>query len=397
MDFQLIREHEQSPRLIVIKVIGVGGGGSNAVDRSIECGLEGVEFIAVNTDIQVLNQSRAQVKVGIGAKLTSGLGAGGDPDKGEKAALEDREKIAEAVRGADMVFITAGMGGGTGTGAAPVIAQVARECGALTVAVVTKPFNFEGRYKMRLAEDGIARMRGAVDSLIVIQNQKLLSLVDKKTPVKEAFARADDILRQGIQSISELILKPGLINMDFADVKNTMYEQGDSLMGVGTASGDKRAEEAALQAVENPLLEDITIVGAQRILVNISGDDSLALSEIEEVVRIITEKADPDARIKAGAVLNNELGDNLQVTVIATGFRTNIVTIETAASVNNSAQVRDVLSYDEWNSVTNRSSRAKPDYLAHRNYQEENLDVPTIYRFPIDETDAGMELKVKAE
>jgi len=395
MDFQLVKEHEHSPRFIVIKVIGVGGGGSNAVDRSIECGLEGVEFIAINTDIQVLNQSRAKVKIGIGTKLTCGLGAGGDPEKGEKAALEDREKIAEAVKGADMVFITAGMGGGTGTGAAPIIAQVARESGALTVAVVTKPFNFEGRYKMRLAEEGIARMRGAVDSLIVIQNQKLLSLVDKRTPVKEAFARADDILRQGIQSISDLILKPGLINMDFADVKNTMYEQGDSLMGVGTASGDKRAEEAALQAVENPLLEDITIVGAQRVLVNISGDESLALSEIEEVVRVITEKADPDARIKAGAVVNNELGDKLQVTVIATGFRTNIVTMETVTSASNPPQGKDVLTIDEWNNVTNRSSRTKPDYLVHRNYQEENLDVPTIYRFPAEDT--GIELKEKTQ
>jgi cell division protein FtsZ len=329
--------------------------------------------------------------------LTSGLGAGGDPEIGEKAAMEDREKIANAIKGADMVFIAAGMGGGTGTGAAPVIAQVARELGALTVAVVTKPFKFEGRYKMRLAEEGIAKMRGAVDSLIVIQNQKLLSMVDKKTPIKEAFAKADDILRQGIQSISDLILKPGLINLDFADIRNTMFEQGDALMGVGTASGEKRAEEAALQAVDNPLLEDITIVGAQRVLVNISGSESLSLSEIEEVVKIITEKADPDAQIKAGAVVNEELGDKLQVTVIATGFKTNILGLESVVLVNNPAQVRDVVTSDEWNSFVNRSSRSKPDYLAHRNYQDENLDVPTVYRFPVDETNTGTEAKEKAE
>jgi cell division protein FtsZ len=395
MDFQLIREHERSPRSIIIKVMGVGGGGSNGVDRSIVCGLIGIEFIAVNTDIQFLNQSMAEIKIDIGAKLTSGLGAGGDPGIGERAAMEDREKIAQAVKGADMVFIAAGMGGGTGTGAAPVIAQIARECGALTVAVVTKPFKFEGRYKMRLAEEGIAKMRAAVDSLIVIQNQKLLSMVDKKTPIKETFAKADDILRQGIQSISDLILKPGLINLDFADVRNTMFEQGDALMGVGTASGEKRAEEAALQAVENPLLEDITIVGAQHVLVNISGSESLSLSEIEEVVKIITEKTDPDAQIKAGAVVNAELGDRLQVTVIATGFKTNVLGLDSAVSVNNPAQVRDVVSTDEWNSFVNRSSRTKPDYLAHRNYQDENLDVPTVYRFPVNETDIGAEEKAE--
>jgi len=396
MDLQLITGNERSPRSIVIKVIGVGGGGSNGVDRSIVCGLEGIEFIAANTDVQFLNQSMAKNKIDIGSKLTSGLGAGGDPGIGEKAALEDREKIANALKGADMVFIAAGMGGGTGTGAAPVIAQVARECGALTVAVVTKPFKFEGRYKMRLAEEGIAKMRGVVDSLIVIQNQKLLSMVDKKTPIKETFAKADDILRLGIQSISDLILRPGLINLDFADVRNTMFEQGDALMGVGTASGEKRAEEAALKAVENPLLDDITIVGAQRVLVNISGSDSLSLSEIEEVVKIITEKADPDAQIKSGAVINAELEDELQVTVIATGFKTNVLSLDSTAS-SNPAQVRDVLTSDEWNSFVNRSFRPKPDYLAHRNYQDENLDVPTVYRFPVEDTDTGTELKEKAE
>jgi cell division protein FtsZ len=396
MDIQVIREQDHSPRLIGIKVIGVGGGGSNAVDRSIVCGLEGIEFIVTNTDVQVLKQNKAEVKIAIGTKSTLGLGAGGDPEIGQKAAMEDRDKIAEAVKGADMVFITAGMGGGTGTGAAPVIAQIARESGALTVAIVTKPFKFEGRRKMELAEAGIAQMKEAVDSLIVIQNQKLLSMVDKKTPVKEAFARADDILRKGIQSISDLILKPGLINLDFADVRNTMFGQGDALMGVGTASGEKRAEEAALKAIENPLLDDIAIVGAQHILINISGGESLSLSEIEEVVNIITEKADPNVHIKTGTVVNEELGDEIQVTVIATGFRTNIITLDSAESENNSGRVQDTVSTEEWKNLVNRSSKAKTTCLVQRNYQEENLDVPTIYRFPF-EADIDTGVKEKAE
>jgi cell division protein FtsZ len=379
MDIQVIKEQEQSPRLIAIKVIGVGGGGSNAVDHSIVCGMEGIEFIVTNTDVQVLKQNRAEVKLAIGTKSTSGLGAGGDPELGQKAALEDREKIAEAVKGADMVFITAGMGGGTGTGAAPVIAQIARESGALTVAIVTKPFKFEGRRKMELAEEGIAQMKEAVDSLIVIQNQKLLSMVDKKNPVKKTFAVADEILRKGIQSISDLILKPGLINLDFADVRNTMLGQGDALMGVGTASGEKRAEEAALQAINNPLLDDIAIVGAQRILINISGGDSLSLSEIEEVVGIITEKADHNAYIKTGTVVNEELGDEIQVTVIATGFMNNIITLDSAGQPANSGKAQETVSSEEWKNIVNRSSsKAKSTCLVQRNYQEENLDVPTI-------------------
>jgi len=384
LNIQVIEE-QQGPRSTIIKVIGVGGGGSNAVNRMIECGLEGVDFITVNTDLQALNQSRAEVKIPIGSKLTSGLGAGGEPEIGEKAALEDRETLANLFRGVDMVFVTAGMGGGTGTGAAPVISQVARECGALTVAVVTKPFNFEGRYKMRLAEDGIARMRESVDSLIVIQNQQLLSLVDKKTPVTEAFARADDILRQGIQGISDLILKVGIINMDFADVKKIMHGQGDALMGIGVASGDNRVQDAALRAVENPLLEDTTIVGAQRILVNVSGNETLALSEIEEVVEIITERADPEAQIKVGAVRNYDLGEKIQVTVIATGFSPRILTMDQSSAAD-SVKNNETVSPDEWSSFTNRSSRVRNDYLAHRNYQNEDLDVPTVMRFPFEET-----------
>jgi cell division protein FtsZ len=300
---------------------------------------------------------------------------------GEKAALEDRDLIANTLKGADMVFVTAGMGGGTGTGAAPVIAQVARECGALTVGVVTKPFNFEGRYKMRLAEEGIAKMREAVDTLIVIQNQQLLSLVEKRTPIRDAFRMADDILRQGVQGISELILDTGDWNVDFADVKQTMHGQGDALMGVGIATGENRAQDAAFKAMENPLLEDTTIEGARRILVCVSGGESLALTEFEDVQKTVTEKADDDVQIISGAVIKSELGEKLQVTLIATGFQPKTIMIEPKAGTEIN-QLRDVVGLEEWNSFTSRSSRSKIDYLAHRNYKEEDLDVPTVMRFP---------------
>jgi cell division protein FtsZ len=309
--------------------------------------------------------------------------------------MEDRDLIANTLKGADMVFVTAGMGGGTGTGAAPVIAQVARECGALTVGVVTKPFNFEGRYKMRLAEEGIAKMREAVDTLIVIQNQQLLSIIEKRTPIPKAFLMADDILRQGVQGISDLILEAGDWNVDFADVKQTMYGQGDALMGVGIAFGDNRAQEAALKAVENPLLEDTTIVGARRILVCISGGENFALSEMEDVVELIAEKADPEVQIIPGVVIKQEMGDKLQVTVIATGFQSK--TIEMEISNNNSIlnQNKDVVGLEEWNSFTSRSSRSsRIDYLAHRNYKNEDLDVPTVMRFPVEQLEIE---KKKAE
>jgi cell division protein FtsZ len=395
LNIQVFNEAERGPRSTIIKVIGVGGGGSNAVNRMIECGVEGVEFITVNTDLQVLNHSLAETRIPIGSKLTSGLGAGGMPEIGEKAALEDREQLAGLIKGADMVFITAGMGGGTGTGAAPVICQIAHECGALTVSIVTKPFNFEGRYKTRLAEEGIGKIREFTDSLIVVQNQKILPLIDKKMPYNEAFAKADDILRQGIQGISELILKTGFMNVDFADVKNIMNGQGDALMGIGIASGDNRVQDAALRAVENPLLEDTTIIGARRILVNISSDDTLAMSEIEEVMEIITEKADPEAHIKFGTVSNPDLGDRLQVTVIATGFKPkNIISME---SESDSKKSQDTVSAEEFDSFTRTSSRTSVPFLAHRNYQNEDLDVPTIKRFPLGMTNVFDKLLEKAE
>ena len=389
MNIQLLEEcGEKGPRSTKIKVIGAGGGGSNAVNRMIESGLEGVEFIAANTDLQALNKSKAEIKLSIGSKLTAGLGAGGVPDVGEKAALEDRDLIANTLKGADMVFVTAGMGGGTGTGSAPVIAQVARECGALTVGVVTKPFNFEGRYKMRLAEEGIAKMREAVDTLIVIQNQQLLSLVEKRTPIKEAFLMADDILRQGVQGISDLILETGEMNVDFADVRQTMYGQGDALMGVGIASGDNRALEAALRAVENPLLEDTTIEGAKRILVCVSGGESFALTELEDIAELVAEKADPEVQLISGAVVKSELGEKLQVTVIATGFQPKAIQMESTGGRGLNQQ-RDVVGLEEWNNITARSSRCRVYFLAHRNYKEDDLDVPTIMRFPEKEKIEG--------
>jgi cell division protein FtsZ len=383
MNVQVIEEKFSGPRSTVIKVIGAGGGGSNAVNRMIECGLRGVEFIAANTDLQALNQNHAEIKLAIGSKLTAGLGAGGKPEIGEKAALEDREKIAEVLKGADMVFVTAGMGGGTGTGAAPVIAQIARECGALTVGVVTKPFGFEGRFKMRLAEEGTARMREAVDSLIVIQNQQLLALVEKKTPIKDAFLKADDILRQGVQGISDLILNVGIWNVDFADVKSTMYGQGDALMGIGISDGDRRTEEAALRAMENPLLEDITIEGAQRILVNVSGGDTFAISEMDEVVAIIAEKADPEVQIIPGAVYDPELGNKLKVTLIATGFKPKTIQMAGVSGLTAAAEKsseKEVISIEEWDRISTGGARTRAGGLSPRNYSQDDLDVPAVLR-----------------
>ncbi len=318
MNFEVMHQKEICPT--VIKVVGTGGGGSNAVNRMMACGLQNVDFIVANTDQQALNYSNAPIKLAIGSKLTGGLGAGGKPEIGEKAAIEDTEAIANAIRGADMVFVTAGMGGGTGTGAVPVIAQIAREQGALTVGVVTKPFDFEGKVKLRLAEEGIEKLRKSVDTLIVIPNQHLLKLVDRRTPIKQAFIMADDVLRQAVQGISDLITIPGIINIDFADVKTTMEGQGDAIMGIGTGEGDNRAVDAATNAINNPLLEDSHIEGANHILINVTGSDDLTLIEIEEIVKIVTANADPDALIIYGTATDTSMGDRISVTVIATGF-----------------------------------------------------------------------------
>lgn len=302
-----------------IKVIGCGGGGSNAVNRMIAGGVQGVEFITVNTDAQALHMSSADSKLQIGEKLTRGLGAGANPEVGKKAAEESREMIENALRGADMVFVTAGMGGGTGTGAAPVIAEIAKELGALTVGVVTRPFSFEGRKRSMQADAGIAALKEKVDTLIVIPNDRLLEIVDKNTPMLEAFREADNVLRQGVQGISDLIAVPGLINLDFADVKTIMTERGSALMGIGVASGENRAAEAARRAISSPLLET-SIEGARGVLMNITGGTNLSLYEVNEAADIVSSAADPDVNMIFGAVINEDLKNEIIVTVIATGF-----------------------------------------------------------------------------
>ena len=326
MDYQVMQQNELLPvSPTVIKVIGAGGGGSNAVNRMLECNIQYVDFIVANTDVQALNYSKAPMKLAIGSKLTGGLGAGGKPDVGEKAAMEDTEIIANAVRGAHMVFITAGMGGGTGTGSAPVIAKIARDQGALTVGVVTKPFAFEGRAKMRTAEAGIEKLRQNVDTLVVIPNQHLLNMVDSKQTIKDAFVMADDVLRRAVQGIADIITKNGLVNIDFADVRSTMAGQGDALMGVGTGSGENRAVDAATNAINNPLLEDSHIEGATRILVNIYAAEMPSTVEINDIMEIVTANAHPDVDTIHGITVDETdeaMKDKIAVTVIATGFPT---------------------------------------------------------------------------
>ncbi|MGD0833390.1 MAG: cell division protein FtsZ [Candidatus Dormibacteria bacterium] len=313
-----------------IRVVGVGGGGSNAVNRMIRSNLKGVEFIAVNTDHQALQQSGAHKKIRIGGKLTRGLGAGGDPQKGLQAAEESREELTKALADSDMVFITAGMGGGTGTGGAPVVAEIAKESGALTIGVVTKPFRFEGLRRQRAAEEGIANMQDRVDTLITIPNERLMQVVDKKTPITEAFKVADDVLRQGVQGISDLIVFPGLINLDFADVKTIMSGQGAALMGIGFGTGDTRAADAARDAVASPLLET-TIAGAKGILLNITGGPDLTLYEVNEAAQLVSESADPDAHIIFGTVIDDSMKGEVKITVIATGFTGHIDVLGTLA------------------------------------------------------------------
>jgi cell division protein FtsZ len=302
-----------------IKVIGVGGGGSNAVNRMIQAGVKGVDFIAVNTDAQALVHSEAPTRIRIGDKLTKGLGSGGNPETGRRAADESSEELFEVLKGADMVFITAGMGGGTGTGASPVIAQISREVGALTVGVVTKPFTFEGSRRRLAADEGIGGLREQVDTLITIPNDRLLQISDKKTTLSEAFRIADDVLRQGIQGISDLITEPGLINLDFADVKSIMQLAGSALMAIGRGTGDTRCIDAARQAIESPLLE-ISIEGAKGVLFNITGGPELGMLEVHEAASVIQQAADPEANIIFGAVIDEEMGNDVKITLIATGF-----------------------------------------------------------------------------
>ena len=305
-----------------IKVIGVGGAGNNAVNRMVDSGIEGVEFVTVNTDRQALLLSKAGTKIQIGEKITRGLGAGANPDIGAQAAEESKSEISEAIKGADMVFVTAGMGGGTGTGAAPIVASIAKEMGILTIAVVTKPFTFEGKKRLTQAERGIESLKGKVDTLVVIPNDKLLQIIDRKTSIVEAFKMADDVLRQGVQGISDLIKVPGLVNLDFADVKTIMLNTGMAHMGIGRASGENRAEDAAKQAIQSPLLET-SIEGARGVIINITGGENLGLHEVNTAAELVQRSVDPEANIIFGTVTDPSMEDEIKITVIATGFEKN--------------------------------------------------------------------------
>jgi len=350
-----------------IKVIGVGGAGNNAVNRMVEAGIKNVEFIALNTDKQALNTSKAGTKMQIGEKLTRGLGAGANPDVGAQAAEESKAEIAEIVKGADMVFVTAGMGGGTGTGAAPVVAATAKELGILTIGVVTKPFTFEGKKRLAQAERGIAGLKGKVDTLVVIPNDKLLQVIDRKTSIIEAFRMADDILRQGVQGISDLIAVPGLINLDFADVKTIMINQGMAHMGVGQASGENRAEDAAKQAIQSPLLET-SIEGARGVIINITGGSDVGLLEANTAAELIQRSADPEANIIFGTVTDDSMGDEIKITVIATGF-------EKENEKMNSIPGYENIVADAWRK---RNTAATTNTVSESNSND--LDIPTFLR-----------------
>ena len=348
-----------------IKVIGVGGAGNNAVNRMIDTGIQGVDFIAVNTDKQTLKESRAKTKIQIGEKITRGLGAGANPDIGAQAAEESKSEIAEVLRGADMAFVTAGMGGGTGTGAAPIVAETAKEMGILTIGVVTKPFTFEGKKRLSQAERGIEALKGKVDTLVVIPNDKLLQIIDRKTSIIEAFKMADDVLRQGVQGISDLIAIPGLVNLDFADVKTIMLDQGMAHMGVGRASGENRAEDAAKEAIQSPLLET-SIEGAKGVIINITGGSDLGLHEVNTAAELVQRSVDPEANIIFGTVTDESMEDEIQITVIATGFEK----VEPITSIG----VDNIVS-KTWEKKINSIPSS-----ADMNLSQDNLDIPPFLR-----------------
>jgi cell division protein FtsZ len=367
-----------------IKVVGVGGGGSNAVNRMIEQGMAGVEFITINTDAQALLLANAPRRVRIGDKLTRGLGAGGNPEVGQKAAEESAEELYEVLRGADMVFIAAGLGGGTGTGAAPIVAQIAKEVGALTIGVVTRPFTFEGSRRLQSSESGINRLKDHVDTLIVIPNDRLLQIVDKRASLQDSFRMADDVLRQGIQGISELITVPGLINLDFADVRTIMSEGGAALMAVGHGSGDDRARLAAEQAISSSLL-DITIDGARGILFNVTGGPTMTLFEVNQAAAIIKETAHPEVNLIFGAVIDPNLGDEIRVTVIATGFERAGVprrTIERPAQNQRGGQTRPAASGTSPAPMEQPASTRQSELseFQPRSYNTDDLDIPAFLR-----------------
>lgn len=376
---------EKMDQTAKIKVVGVGGGGGNAINTMIASGVAGVDFIVANTDAQALKANSAPMKVQLGGKLTKGLGAGANPEIGREAALEDRARLAELLEGADMVFIAAGLGGGTGTGAAPVIAEVAREVGALTVGVVTRPFTHEGKQRTKKAETGVESLKNCVDSLIMIPNDRLIGLAGKNMSILDAFKPADDVLRQAVQGISDLITTHGMINVDFADVKAAMSERGMAMMGIGLGDGEKRAAEAAQQAISSPLLEDIDISGAKGVLVNITGSSSMTMEDFEEVSRIIHDKVHEDAHIFIGLVINEEMGDTIKVTAIATGFGDNF---EKSRRQSEDLKVQAAF-------TASKINRDMPTFLRNRQQdsprpfglsgaEDEEYDIPTFLRKRVD-------------
>lgn len=406
--FEIVEQNSLSAR---IKVIGIGGGGGNAVNTMIGAKLGGVDFMVANTDAQSLEASQAPVRIQLGGMVTKGLGAGANPEIGRRAALEDQEKIKQYLEGSDMIFITAGMGGGTGTGGAPVLARVAREVGALTVGVVTKPFIFEGKKRMRQAEDGIEELKASVDTLIVIPNQRLLSIAAKTTTMLEAFHKADDVLLQAVRGISDLIITPGLINLDFADVRTVMAEMGLALMGASAASGENRAIEAAQKAISSPLLEDISIQGARGVLINITGGPDLCLHEVNEAASMIQEEAHDDANIIFGAVIDESLTDEIRITVIATGFgeareekkpapshlanTANVASIAAAAQKNKKVvhlgTIVDDLDTPTWQRKKSGSEEVETVTLNKNNFEfnanqeeDDKYDIPTFLRRQMD-------------
>jgi cell division protein FtsZ len=381
--FELMDAHSQSA---IIKVIGVGGGGGNAVAHMVDAGIEGVEFICANTDAQALKGSRVRTSLQIGCNITKGLGAGANPEIGRQAAMEDRDRIIECIEGADMLFITAGMGGGTGTGAAPIVAQVAKELGILTVAVVTKPFSMEGGKRRAIAEHGIAELGKYVDSLITIPNEKLLSVLGGETTLLDAFKSANQVLQGAVQGIAELITRPGLINVDFADVKTVMAEMGMAMMGSGTSSGEDRAREAAEAAISSPLLEDINLAGANGILVNVTAGMDLSIGEFQEVGNTIKEFASDDATVVVGTVIDPDMTDRIRVTVVATGLGQSAANSESPMRIvrRQAAAAQSEPNYHGLDKPTVQRKRAVGDGLDHGGLQEELLDIPAFLRRQAD-------------
>lgn len=380
--FELMDAHSQSA---VIKVIGVGGGGGNAVSHMVDAGIEGVDFICTNTDAQALKGSRVRTSLQIGCNITKGLGAGANPDVGRQAAMEDRDRIYEVIEGADMLFITAGMGGGTGTGATPIVAQVAKELGILTVAVVTKPFSMEGNKRMTIADQGIAELGKYVDSLITIPNEKLLTVLGGETTLLDAFRAANQVLQGAVQGIAELITRPGLINVDFADVKTVMAEMGMAMMGSGTSSGEDRAREAAEAAVSSPLLEDINLAGANGILVNVTAGMDLSIGEFQEVGATVKEFASEDATVVVGTVIDPDMTDQIRVTVVATGLGQAAANAESPMRiVRRAAEKPSEPNYHGFDKPTVQRKRAVGDGLEGAGLQEELLDIPAFLRRQAD-------------